>query len=81
MPQKKTQTTKKELQKGVIVAKVAANFRKQPSLTGDKVFEAPIRRGTIVEIMSRKDVDGELWYRVKYNGKIGYVLGSLIKLN
>lgn len=81
MPQKKTQTTKKELQKGTIVAKSAANFRKQPSMNGELLAEGPIKRGTVIDIMSRKDVDGEIWYRIKYNNKIGYILGSLIEIN
>lgn len=81
MPQKKTQTTKKELKKGVITAKNAANFRKQPSMNGTLIEEGPIKRNTVVDIMSKKDVDGELWYRVKYEGKVGYVLGKLIETN
>lgn len=80
MPQKKTQTTKKELQKGTIVAKSAANFRRKPCLDSDTIDVGPIKRGIIVDILSRKDVDGELWYRIKYSDKVGYVLGKLIEI-
>ena len=50
-------------------------------MNGTLIEEGPIKRNTVVDIMSKKDVDGELWYRVKYEGKVGYVLGKLIETN
>lgn len=75
-PQKKT----KEYKKGKVTAKSALNFRKTPESGDNLLPQGPIKRGTIIEILSEKKVDEKLWYRVRFDGKIGYVMADFIDI-
>ncbi len=57
------------------VALANANVRAKPTADSDKVGE--LSRGGDVEVTG--DVVGANWYRVRVDGKTGYVFGDLIK--
>lgn len=77
---KPTTTTTKPAQnsaKKVTSAGGTVNIRSGPGTGYDKL--GSITPGKYLEVLgSEKGADGNKWYKVSYNGKEGYVLGSLV---
>ena len=53
------------------------NLRDQASTTGKILMTIP--KGKTIQVLSEKDVNG--WYKVSYDGKIGYVNGAYITVS
>ena len=53
------------------------NLRDQASTTGKILTTIP--KGKTIQVLSEKDVNG--WYKVSYDGKIGYVNGAYIAVS
>lgn len=53
--------------------------REAPSSDADRVTKIA-KQGTKVTITGKAYTDGVKWYRVKIDGKVGYIHGSLIKI-
>ena len=52
----------------------SVNFRKQPSLQAERI--TTLRKYALCLIYNTENVDGAVWYKVGYNGEIGYVNGD-----
>lgn len=56
---------------------VASNVRADAGTNHRKVFS--IQKGTRVQLTHQKYSGNQLWYKIKVNGKKGYVLSTLLK--
>lgn len=66
--------------KGTITSDSGVNVRKDAGTTYDIVMA--LAKGTVVTVLSdKKGSDGYKWYKIKYDGKTGYVRSDLMKLN
>lgn len=57
----------------------SVNLRSEPSTDSNRITSIPF--GTEVDVLDQKEVDQELWYEIKHNDKVGWVLGSLTTEN
>ena len=55
----------------------SVNFRKQPSKQSDRISR--LKRYALCLIYDTQDVDGTVWYKIGYEGTIGYVDGTYFK--
>lgn len=62
---------------GTYVASYNTNVRADAGTNHRKVFS--IKKGTRVQLTHQKYSGKQLWYKVKVNGKKGYVLSTLLK--
>lgn len=60
-------------EKGTVVDTASLRLRKSPSTSADIIGSIP--KGTELELLTSTDD----WYKVKYNGKTGYVMSKYIK--
>ena len=56
------------------------NFREKPSSASSSAIMTVIKAGTIVEVLSIPEDTKYGWYKIYYNGKTGYVYGTLIEM-
>lgn len=56
------------------------NFREKPSSASDSAVMTVIKSGTVVQVLSIPEDTKYGWYKIYYNGKIGYVYGTLIEM-
>ena len=56
------------------------NFREKPSSASNSAIMTVIKAGTIVEVLSIPEDTKYGWYKIRYNGKTGYVYGTLIQM-
>ncbi|WP_153730544.1 C40 family peptidase [Sporosarcina obsidiansis] len=61
---------------GTYIAKYNTNVRADAGTKHRIVFS--IKKGTRVQLTHQKSVGSEVWYKVKVNGKKGYVLSTLL---
>lgn len=59
---------------GIVDVKSVLNLREQPTVNSASIDK--LKKGTIVEVLSDKDVNG--WYEVQYEDKHGYVSGDYL---
>ena len=52
------------------------NVRSLPSISAAKIGQ--FESGTQVRATGTANVDGDLWYRIKFSGREGYVFGALL---
>jgi hypothetical protein len=74
------QKPKREIRKGKVNVKSQLNFRKSPEVGDNLLPQGPIVKGKFVDILSEKEVDGVKWYRIKYEGRVGYVMAKFIDI-
>ena len=55
----------------------SVNFRKQPSKQSERISR--LKRYALCLIYDTQDVDGTVWYKIGYEGTIGYVDGTYFK--
>lgn len=55
------------------------NMRGEPSAQAERVGSVPF--GTEVDVITQRTADNEVWYQIRYDGKTGWVLGSLTMAN
>jgi uncharacterized protein YgiM (DUF1202 family) len=57
-------------------ARSRVNIRSLPSIYAAKIGQ--FESGTQVRATGTANVDGDLWYRIKFSGREGYVFGALL---
>jgi len=56
------------------------NFREKPSSASSSAIMTVIKAGTIVDVLAIPEDTKYGWYKIRYNGKTGYVYGTLIEM-
>ena len=59
-----------------LTASSRVNVRSLPSISAAKIGQ--FESGTQVRATGTANVDGDLWYRIKFSGREGYVFGALL---
>lgn len=73
-----TTTTTTTNAKKITSAGGTVNVRKDAGLEFEKL--GSINTSSVCTVIdSKKDSDGNLWYKISYNGSSGYVMGSLVR--
>lgn len=74
-----TQSSSGSVMYGYINRGGGTNFRKQPKLSAP-LWEQLVKR-TVVEVLSVPDiVTNDSWYKVRYNGHVGYIMSQFVTL-